>query len=40
VNQYSKNLGPEGMAAIESFLLLGRKAGILPILPDTVTLQI
>lgn len=40
VNDYSKNLGTEGMAAIESFLRLGRKAGILPVLPGTVTLQI
>jgi 1,4-dihydroxy-6-naphthoate synthase len=30
VNDYSKDLGNEGLAAIESFLRLGREAGILP----------
>jgi 5,8-dihydroxy-2-naphthoate synthase len=40
VNDYSKDLGTEGMAAIESFLHLGRAAGILPVLPQKITLQI
>jgi len=40
VNDYSKDLGTEGMAAVESFLHLGCKAGILPVLPDTISLQI
>jgi 1,4-dihydroxy-6-naphthoate synthase len=40
VNDYSKDLGAEGMAAIESFLRLGREAGILPVLPPKTTLQI
>lgn len=30
VNEYSKNLGSEGLAAIESFLERGRAVGILP----------
>ena len=30
VNDHSKDLGSEGLAAIESFLRLGREAGILP----------
>ncbi len=40
VNTYSKELGGEGMAAIERFLQLGRDAGILPVPQDTITLQI
>lgn len=40
VNDYSKDLGTEGMAAIDSFLRLGRAAGILPVLPGNTTLQI
>lgn len=40
VNDYSKDLGTDGMAAIESFLQLGRKAGILPVLSDSTSLQI
>jgi 5,8-dihydroxy-2-naphthoate synthase len=40
VNDYSKDLGTEGMAAIERFLRLGREAGILPVLPQETTLQI
>ena len=40
VNDYSKDLGTDGMAAIESFLQLGRKAGILPVLSDSINLQI
>jgi len=40
VNNYSKELGTEGLAAIESFLRLGREAGILPDLSETTTLQI
>lgn len=39
VNNYSKELGREGMAAIDAFLRLGREAGILPALPAGVTLQ-
>lgn len=39
VNDYSKDLGGEGMAAIEAFLRLGREAGILPALSKGVTLQ-
>ncbi len=39
VNDYSKDLGGEGMAAIEAFLRLGREAGILPVLSKGVTLQ-
>jgi 1,4-dihydroxy-6-naphthoate synthase len=30
VNEYSRNLGEEGLAAIDSFLERGREAGILP----------
>jgi 5,8-dihydroxy-2-naphthoate synthase len=40
VNEYSKELGGEGMAAIEAFLRLGREAGILPAMPKGVTLQV
>ena len=40
VNNYSKDLGIEGMAAIESFLRLGREAGILPGLSKELQLQI
>ncbi|MBU1140370.1 MAG: 1,4-dihydroxy-6-naphthoate synthase [Proteobacteria bacterium] len=39
VNDYSKDLGREGMAAVEAFLRLGREAGILPAQPAGVTLQ-
>ncbi|MBU0944698.1 MAG: 1,4-dihydroxy-6-naphthoate synthase [Proteobacteria bacterium] len=39
VNDYSKELGREGLAAIEAFLRLGREAGILPALATGVTLQ-
>jgi 1,4-dihydroxy-6-naphthoate synthase len=30
VNEYSRNLGDEGLAAINAFLERGRKAGIIP----------
>ncbi len=40
VNDFSKDLGREGMAAIESFLHLGRRAGILPVLPESISLLI
>ncbi len=40
VNDYSKDLGIEGMAAIESFLRLGREAGILPGFSQEIKLQI
>lgn len=39
VNDYSKDLGKEGLAAIEAFLRLGREAGILPASSMGVTLQ-
>jgi len=40
VNNYSKALGQDGKAAIETFLRLGREAGILPIYSKKITLQI
>jgi len=40
VNEYSKDLGVEGMAAIEHFLRLGREAEILPDVSQQITLQI
>ena len=40
VNDYSKDLGLEGIAAIESFLRLGREAGILPDSSKQLRLQI
>lgn len=40
VNDYSKALGTDGKAAIETFLGLGRKAGILPTPLKQVSLQI
>jgi len=40
VNEFSRSLGEEGLAAIESFLRLGREAGILPVLSDSMSLQI
>jgi len=40
VNDYSKDLGKEGLAAIESFLRLGREAGILPGSSKAIQLQI
>lgn len=40
VNDYSRDLGIEGLAAIESFLSLGRKAGILPVSSQAIQLQI
>ncbi len=40
VNDYSKDLGTSGLAAIQSFLERGRNAGILPVMPENTTLQI
>lgn len=40
VNDYSKALGTDGKAAIETFLRLGREAGILPIHSNQIALQI
>jgi 1,4-dihydroxy-6-naphthoate synthase len=40
VNDYSKDLGSEGLSAIESFLKLGREAGILPGFSEKAQLQI
>lgn len=40
VNDYSKDLGIDGLAAIQSFLERGRNAGILPAMPENITLQI
>jgi 1,4-dihydroxy-6-naphthoate synthase len=40
VNDYSKDLGIEGLEAIESFLRLGRGAGILPGFSKALQLQI
>ncbi len=40
VNEYSKSLGTAGKAAINTFLRLGREAGILPIHSKQITLQI
>ncbi len=40
VNDYSKALGTEGKAAIETFLRLGREANILPSPPEPISLQI
>jgi len=40
VNDYSRALGTDGKAAIETFLRLGREAGILPIHSKEITLQI
>ncbi len=40
VNDYSKALGTDGKAAIETFLRLGREAGILPTSPEKESLQI
>ncbi|MCP3891018.1 MAG: 1,4-dihydroxy-6-naphthoate synthase [Desulfobulbaceae bacterium] len=38
VNEFSRNLGQEGMAAVEHFLEKGRKAGALPYCPLGVTI--
>lgn len=40
VNDYSKSLGRDGLAAVEAFLSRGREAGILPSQPRGVTLQV
>ncbi len=40
VNDYSKALGTDGKAAIETFLRLGREANILPNPPEPISLQI
>lgn len=40
VNDYSKELGREGLAAVDAFLRLGREAGILPAQPVGVALQV
>jgi predicted solute-binding protein len=40
VNEYSKTLGSVGMAAIETFLRLGREAGIVPTFTKESSLQI
>lgn len=34
VNDYSENLGPDGLAAVGEFLRRGSEAGVLPPLPD------
>ena len=39
VNDYSKDLGSEGLEAIEVFLRMGREAGILPQAARAITLQ-
>lgn len=40
VNEHSKALGTDGKAAIQTFLRLGREAGILPTHSKEITLQI